>query len=368
MNQLSTIGCGHFGPCSGCTLNEKVDEPPIWSEVKEYFNDLQIGAITGWRIKAKLAVRGTAKAPIIGLFRSGTHDALAIPFCKIHHPAINRAVRIISQAISEQGVVPYDDNTRHGSLRYIQCLVDLKTDKVQLVLVWNHPGQNRLMEKFAHALSMDPIFHSIWFNFQPANTNRIFGDQWIQYSGEPYLWQKLSDLLIPFHPAAFSQAHWSLFERLAHTVVSWIPSKCRLVEYYSGIGVLGLLAAPKCESVELIESNPYAYKAFQQIKSPPKVSFHSLDAKNGSSFLNSADCVLLDPPRKGIDPELLKSLVEWSGTLIYVSCDFKSFKRDLQILQKSGWSVVSGKGYLLFPGTNHVEIVALLKKAHSLRK
>ena len=362
MNQLSTIGCGHFGPCSGCTLNERVDEPPIWSEIKEYFTDLQVGAITGWRIKAKLAVRGTADAPIIGLFRVGTHDALAIPFCKIHHPSINRAVKIIAEAIPQHKLLPYDEKTRRGLLRYIQCLVDLKTNKVQLVLVWNRSEQNQLMEQFAQELSKHPLFQSIWFNFQPANTNRIFGDQWIRYWGEPYLWQKLSNLSIPFHPAAFSQAHWTLFEQLAQTVASWVPSSSRLVEYYSGIGALGLLSAPKCAQVDLIESNPYAYESFQQIDPSPKIRFHSLDANQAASFLKSADCAIVDPPRKGIDPELLKSLQSWSGTLIYVSCDFKSFQRDLQQLEKAGWSVVTGKGYLLFPGTNHVEIVALLKK------
>lgn len=362
MNNLSTIDCVHFGPCSGCTLSKGVNHPPIWRAMQEYFpfSSLEVGSICGWRTKAKLAVRGTSDRPIIGLFRAGTHEAMEIPHCKVHHPAINRAVAVLVQAVREEQIAPYDE--KKGLLRYIQCLVDLKTDKIQLTLVWNSSHQTAPMVRLADRLLQSDLWHSIWFNFQPAITNRIFGDSWHHHFGEPFLYQTLGPLQIPFHPASFSQAHWSLFEQLAAEVVSWIPDQARLLEIYSGVGAMGLWAASRCKTVDLIESNPFASLSFLVIKAPQNVHFHCLDAQEATVFLPRADCVIVDPPRKGVDRDLINALKNWRGRLIYVSCDFGSFQRDVQLLREAGWVLKRAKGYLLFPGTDHVEIAAVLEK------
>lgn len=104
-----------------------------------------------------------------------------------------------------------------------------------------------------------------------------------------------------------------------------------------------------------------------------------------------ADVIIVDPPRKGLDeavlaqlttkvnpnqlyaekPTLLSHLprhtVNWTNdarTLIYVSCYFDSLARDLdQILgSQAGWKLESASGYVLFPGSNHVETVVVLRR------
>ncbi len=364
MNELSTIDCGPFGPCSGCTFLPDATNPPIWLVIKEYLKisaPLQLGALTGWRTKAKLAIRGTAQNPLIGLFRPGTHEVLPIPNCPAHHPVINPAVEILRQAIQQADIAPYNEQNKQGYLRYVQFFVDLATQKIQLTLVWKSIPPNS--QKFLQLLLKHHLWHSIWYNHQPAITNRIFGDTWQLVYGEPFLHQKLQNLSIPFHPAAFSQAHWTLFERLAQTVSDWVPLQSHLVEYYAGIGALGLLAAPHCLSVDLIESNPFAYLSYQTIAAPTHVHYHSSDARDAAHYLSKATCVIVDPPRKGLDAPLLKALKEWDGRLIYVSCDFGSFKRDVDELKSTGWQIKKSEGFLLFPGMDHVEIVALLEKA-----
>ena len=41
-----------------------------------------LGDVHGWRCRARLAVRGWPGAPVIGLYRAGTHEALSIPDCR----------------------------------------------------------------------------------------------------------------------------------------------------------------------------------------------------------------------------------------------------------------------------------------------
>jgi hypothetical protein len=104
-----------------------------------------------------------------------------------------------------------------------------------------------------------------------------------------------------------------------------------------------------------------------------------------------ADVLVVDPPRKGLDEVVLQQLsrkynpnqmyaegptlishlprhtVNWTNdvrTLIYVSCGFDALARDLDALLSSnaGWKLESATGYVLFPGSNHVETVVVLRR------
>ncbi len=104
-----------------------------------------------------------------------------------------------------------------------------------------------------------------------------------------------------------------------------------------------------------------------------------------------ANVLIVDPPRKGLDEPVLQQLcqpynpnqmyaekpnvlshmarhtVNWVNdvqTLIYVSCGFDALARDCdQLLSSSaGWKLESATGYVLFPGSNHVETVVVLRR------
>jgi tRNA/tmRNA/rRNA uracil-C5-methylase (TrmA/RlmC/RlmD family) len=357
MNELSTV-CSHFGACSGCTLKKKLAPPPIWDEVLGFLGEAELvtGALQGWRTKAKLAIRGTFQNPKIGLYRAGTHDVHPIPDCLAHHPSINRAIKILEEAIRREKVFIYDE--KRGILRYAQCSVDLVTDKVQLALVVQ--SRDPSIDRLCVTLLKSELWHSIWLNVQPAKTNVILGDEWIHIWGEKFLWRELSGRKFPFHPGAFSQAHWTCFEKLAKQVIEWVPNQSRLVEIYAGVGAMGVLSESKCASVDLVENNPYSHLSFRELDTSAR--YHLGDAKSAIPLLECADCLIVDPPRKGIDSVLLESIKTFSGTIIYVSCDWKSFVRDVQSLLDSDWNFKEGKGFLLFPGTNHIETLALLNR------
>ena len=71
----------------------------------------------------------------------------------------------------------------------------------------------------------------------------------------------------------------------------------------------------------------------------------------------------MDPPRKGLDEAIVKQLYTVNRSqLIYVSCGFESFQKDCEQLLSVGWKIQEASGYLLFPGTNHVETLVLLEK------
>ncbi len=78
MKHPATGLCPHFGACSGCTEVLSVKPPTAWEEVLLFFKDqilpnLHQNSPFGWRHRAKIAVRGTPGAPLIGLFKRASH-------------------------------------------------------------------------------------------------------------------------------------------------------------------------------------------------------------------------------------------------------------------------------------------------------
>ena len=96
----------------------------------------------GWRTVSKLAVRpdpADGGRAVIGLFLPQTHEIVSVPDCRAHHPSINAAVKCLTRICNESsgGIVPYDEGTGTGYLRYVALGVERGSGRIQLTLVWN---------------------------------------------------------------------------------------------------------------------------------------------------------------------------------------------------------------------------------------
>ena len=76
-----------------------------------------------------------------------------------------------------------------------------------------------------------------------------------------------------------------------------------------------------------------------------------------------ADVVILDPPRRGCEPELLKAAAETGAErIVYVSCDPATLARDVKLLGESGYVFAEAQPVDMFPHTTHIENLVLLKR------
>ena len=83
--------------------------------------------------------------------------------------------------------------------------------------------------------------------------------------------------------------------------------------------------------------------------------------------LKNRSLIIVDPPRKGLDEDVVKALVSNdtvdARTLVYVSCGFKAFQRDYKALTENNvWSLTKAEGFILFPGADHIETLAIFKR------
>lgn len=373
--------CPHFGECAGCSELLSLRPPPLWEEVSSFFSsfsalELHVGPPLHWRHRAKVAVRGASNSPLIGLFKHFSHNVFPIPECLVHHPNLNRAFAFVRTWIQKNDVIPYEETTGKGELRYLQGVVQRGSGRVQLSFVFNSSQSKGDLADYWRDLLLQlgeeyaSLWHSLWINFNGLPVNTIFGPHWMHVWGEELLWEKFEDVSVCYGPASFGQANLPLFERMLIRVRELLPLQARVAEFYAGVGVIGLFIASHCQWVRCSEMNPFAEFYFLQACAQlpedvsSRINFFSSSTQEALFILDDATTVIVDPPRKGLDPRFFAALKDASTVkqLIYISCGWEAFKRDFEKLAEEGWKVKSVDGYHFFPGSNHVELLVNFAK------
>jgi 23S rRNA (uracil-5-)-methyltransferase RumA len=369
MKDFSTK-CKHFSKCSGCNVKNFL-KPPVLEDFYSYFKKSKTffyaNGFYGTRFKAKLAVRGKMGKIKIGLFKENSHEVFDIPKCSLHHPSINKGVFLLKKFLKIFKITSYDEKTKKGAISYIQLFVCRKTKKVQLTLVLNDESKKDLLKKMARKLFFkSKIWHSIFLNLKKEDSNYIFGNEFIHLHGKNFLFQKIKNANMAFHPACFSQSNLLLFEKMIFEIDKNIPTRGKILELYAGNGSIGLNLLNKERSLTLIENNVFAKISFEKSKKffHKNVKYLFLDVKKALPLIEEFNTIIVDPPRKGLDGEVLKKLSQKKcGKLLYISCSFKTLKRDCDHLKQNGWRVLKASSYLFFPGTNQIETLTILEKS-----
>lgn len=146
-----------------------------------------------------------------------------------------------------------------------------------------------------------------------------------------------------------------------------------LVDLYCGVGFFGIALASAVESFVGVECDRLAITAARKnatTKNTTNGEFISATVEEAlptlvNKFSAAATSVLIDPPRKGCQPETLQLLRDQRpAQIIYVSCHPATMARDLNILCADGVFTLARVTPLdMFPQTQHVECVADLRAA-----
>jgi 23S rRNA (uracil1939-C5)-methyltransferase len=372
-----SFSCRYFPGCSGCKFQKNLTRPPIWEKVLSYFESkgfkgsisLTTKEIMGWRSKIKLAVRGLHENPQIGLFEENTHKVVDIPECPMHYPEMNEALRRIKEQIILHKIIPYSEETLSGRLRYIQMVRHRKSGCLQVVFVINGENLSENERAFVKQLyNQWDKWHSIWISYLPEATNRILGDRWEKIYGEEEFWQEIFGKEFCFHPSCFSQAHLPMFEEMLFYLKDSLTQGQSVLELYAGVGVIGMILASISKKVKMVESSLYSKVCFEKSckrlsNLQEKLSFFREKVEDCECLFEGIETVVVDPPRKGLSKEIKRLIFDSKATeLLYISCGFDSFMRDCDEFLNSGWLLEKVGGFLLFPGTDHVEIIAKFKR------
>jgi len=140
-----------------------------------------------------------------------------------------------------------------------------------------------------------------------------------------------------------------------------------LVDAYCGSGLFALAAARAFERVAGVEVSESSVAFARENAAANAITNAAFSAGDAASIFSGLDfppedtAVVIDPPRKGCDPEFLRQLFAFlPRSVVYVSCDPATQMRDLKEFLAAGYAVTAVQPFDLFPQTRHLECVITL--------
>lgn len=325
---------------------------------------------TGYRNKAQIPVREVDGALTTGFYKKGTHDLIPIEDFVIQHPEIDEAIVIVRDILRQYGVEAYDETYHTGDIRHIIVRRGHFTEELMIVLVTRTFTLPHAQEIIAAICAALPNVVSVVQNINAEETNVILGKQAMVLFGQDYYTDELMGYTFKISHQSFYQVNSVQTEKLYSVAVAYaeLTGKERVVDAYSGIGTMTLALAEEASEVFGVEIVP---QAIENAKENAKANgienayFEVGDAgdwlvkKAKEGFL--VDIVVVDPPRKGLAPEFISSVLEMKPErMVYVSCNPNTLARDLKVLSEGGYRVEKVQPVDMFPQTFHIESVTQL--------
>ena len=188
--------------------------------------------------------------------------------------------------------------------------------------------------------------------------------------GENYLFDRFLGLELQISPAAFYQVNHTVAQELCRTVARYADLQPGQVaaDLYCGTGTIGLtLAALSPQAtvmgIEIVESAVRDAVANAERNHLSNIRFRCGDSATAEAEGMRFDCIVIDPPRKGCSPEMIRTLVRLNPRrIVYVSCNPATLARDAALLDDAGWNITRAQPFDMFPRTGHCECVVKMER------
>ncbi|HQA56099.1 MAG TPA: 23S rRNA (uracil(1939)-C(5))-methyltransferase RlmD [Bacilli bacterium] len=306
---------------------------------------------------------------IYGFYKENSHDIIPVDECIIENKKAAPILRTIKNLLKKHRLTIYNEDNGTGLLRYVLIRTSHHYDELMVVLVvteMNFPGQRNFIDEL---VKLHPEITTIVENVNSRHTNVILGQKEKVLYGKGFIKDDILGLTFNISASSFYQVNPVQVEVLYKTALDLIDinSNQVVLDAYSGVGTIGLIAAKRAKKVISVEIVHQAHiNAIENAKNNniKNIEFFEDDA---SKFINEypgqLDIVIMDPPRKGSDEKFLSSLLKREPEqIIYISCDTETLARDLEYLKKK-YEVTFVQPVDMFPFTCHVEtIVGLILK------
>jgi 23S rRNA (uracil1939-C5)-methyltransferase len=308
-----------------------------------------------------------------GYYRKGSHRLVNLNQCPIQDDRLDPLLASLKQDIQAQGWQIYDEVTHQGALRHLSLRIGQQTGQILITLVSRERTLPGLEEQAAlwcdRYQGENSQVVGVCLNHNPQRTNAIFGSKTICLAGQDYLEESWGGLRLRLRSDTFFQIHSDQAEKLLAIVLAelQLTGTEAIVDAYCGIGTLTLPLAQQAGQVWGIESLPSSVHQARENAALNGLEQVHIEEGTVEAVLPQLpfhpDIVVLDPPRKGCDRQVLDTLLRVQPQrIVYLSCNPATLARDLKILcETQVYRLSRVQPADFFPQTAHVEAVAFLQ-------
>lgn len=381
------VDCPVFLKCGGCCYRHityeaelKIKEQKVKDAVSRIAGlDVTINPIVGaeicdnYRNKAQFPLGKNKDGKVeMGFYGFHSHRVVNTDTCLLQPKIFDRVMEVVRDYLEKTNQTIYDEITHKGLVRHLYIRYGEKTGEIMVCLVIN--GDKLKQEDLLVNSLKENIagLKSVVINSNKEKTNVITGLENRAIYGDKYIIDNLCGLNFRISPNSFYQVNHNQAEKLYSKAKEYanLTGNENLIDLYCGTGTIGLTMADKCKSLIGVEIVPQAIKDAKlnaKLNNIDNAQFICGDAtKCGEKLKNdniSPDVIVVDPPRKGLTPDLINSINEMSPKrVVYVSCDPGTLARDIKLFSENNYLPQEITPFDLFPRTSHVETVCLLSR------
>ena len=345
------------GSCAGCALME-LDEAAQRKEKRDMLRvrfGLEVHEVEGsplalgYRWSSKRVAFGRPGALGLGSFARGSHRTTSMHGCLVDHPLLTQVFGALAQKASELGIEAYDERTGQGDLRFVWAKTNGEACIVTLVV---SQADGRAAQELARA---DLPCAGVLVSVQSGASNSARGQAPVLVRGLSALNTELLGETVEVGALGFLQPNPRTAELCYRALTDW-PEGARgalAFDLYAGSGVTTRALQRSFERVAPCESYP---ESAQALGVAPETAEHFLARMLAAPERAVPELVVLNPPRKGLGPEVCARLLELKSPEVRImSCGPEGLARDLQALSM-GYRLAWLRAFDTLPQTPHVEL------------
>lgn len=389
--------CSVARQCGGCQIQELSYEKQLEFKEKKVRGNLErIGGFSSefldsvmeeicgmdnpfhYRNKAQFPFGTDKNGQIVtGFYAGRTHQIIPNMECALGCEENGKILKIIVDFMNKYHISAYDEKTGKGFVRHALLRFGFTTKEIMVCLVVNgdnFPHSEKLVDNLRNIEGMTSITYSV----NKENTNVIMGKSIHLLWGQTYITDYIGNVKYQISPLSFYQVNPKQTENLYQYALEYagLTGEETVWDLYCGIGTISLFLAQKAKKVYGVEIVPQAIedaKRNADINGIENAEFfvgkaeeilpeyYENYAREHDGEKAYADVIVVDPPRKGCDETLLRTMTDMSPErIVYVSCDSATLARDLKYLCENGYELQKVRAVDMFPNTVHVETVCLL--------
>jgi len=374
--------CDHFDAhrCRSCTLLE-VPYARQLADKQRHVEDLLPAGIVwrdpiasrqeGFRNKAKMVVAGSIGQPTLGIL---DRNQLGVDLrdCGLHTAGLQASLPVLADFVTRAALTPYDVPARRGELKHLIVTESPAGELMVRFVLRSEEPVARIRKHLPTLLAELPGLRVASVNLQPEHKAILEGDREFLLTEQETLTMTVNGIDLHLRPQSFFQTNTEVASALYREAREWIDElgPSTVWDLYCGVGGFALHAAAPGRSVTGIELSREAIASarLSAREAGARAEFAAGDATTYALASTSStdgqppDLVIVNPPRRGIDPELSGWLDRSTAShVLYSSCNAVSLARDLAAMPSLG--PTRGRLLDMFPNTDHYEVLVLLERS-----
>ena len=321
-----------------------------------------------YRNKAQYQIENLHGKTKLGLFAPNSHRLIDLPKMPTQSEDTQKVEREIKVLIDKLHV-PIANYRRHlPGIKTVVVRQSEATKEIQVTLITIDHKIKNLMPLAKEIMKLDHVV-SVYQNETEWQNPQVWGNKTEKLLGKNQITEEILDKKFALSPRAFFQLNPVQTVNLYSEALKYLdlsPDQT-LIDAYSGVGTLGILAADRVKQVIGIETIPEAVKDAEH-----NVKLNHI--KNANYIQGSTekilpelqnngvpiDALIVDPPRTGLAKSLIKTILRVKPqTFVYISCNPSTLAQDLVLLSEA-YDVRVIQNVDMLPQTPRCEAIAKL--------